>query len=271
MGRRKIIKRILMCEPKYFEVKYKINPWMKIGSVDKRRAYKQWLELVRILRELEILVDVIEQRKGLPDMVFSADQGIVKGNEILLSNFKFPQRKKESEIYKKWFKEQKLKITELPEDVYFEGGGEGLWFRKKLFIGVGFRAKIRGGLGIGGVWKDTETIPLELINPYFYHLDTALFVLNKETVFYYPEAFSKKSQVALREIVPNLIPIEKKEAFNFAANNLVTDHVVVGQEGNRRARREIEGLGYRAIEVNVSEFMKAGGGIHCLTAVLEEG
>lgn len=265
----KVIKKVLMCEPKYFQVDYSINPWMKVGSVNKKKAYQQWLELLRVLRDLGVMVDVIEQEKGLPDMVFSADQGIIKGDEILLGNFRFPQRKMENEIYKNWFEKQNLKIRNLPKNICFEGGGESVWFGGRLFVGFGFRGDLGAIREIRKSWG-IEVIPLKLINPYFYHLDTALFVLNKEIVFYYPNAFSEKSQVTLKKIVPNLISIEKKEAFNFAANSLVTDHHAVIQEGNRRTKKGIEGQGYRVIEINVSEFMKAGGGIHCLTSILEE-
>ena len=101
-------------------------------------------------------------------------------------------------------------------------------------------------------------------------MDTALFVLNNETVFYYPDAFSEKSRNVLKKNVPNLIPIEKKEAFNFAANSLVTDHHVVLQKGNLGVLGMLGRLGYTGVETDVSEFMKAGGGIHCLTNVLFE-
>lgn len=268
MKKEKIIKKVLMCEPKYFEVNYAINPWMKIGSVDKKRAYKQWLELLGIYGKLGIKVDIIEQKENLPDMVFAADQGLFYRKNILLSNFRYPQRREEKKYYKQWFEKNDFKIETLPERVFFEGG-DSVWFGDKLLVGVGFRGNLEGVRGIGEIWG-IRGIPLGLINPYFFHLDMCLFVLNKETIIYYPEAFSEVSRKKLKKLVPNLIPLEKKEAFNFAANSLVTDHHAVIQEGNRGVKKEIEGQGYLIIETDVSEFMKAGGGIHCLTGVIEE-
>jgi len=259
-----------MCEPRHFTVDYSINPWMKIGSVNKKEAYREWLELLEVFGKLGIEVEVIEQVEGLPDMVFAADQGIVKGDEIIISNFRYEQRQKEVHYYKKWFEKKQLKIRTLPEGVCFEGGGDSVWFGGKLLVGIGFRGGAKGIKEIRGIWGDTEVISLRLINPYFYHLDTCLFVLNQKTVFYYPDAFSPTAKRKLAQLVPNLIPIEKKEAFNFSANSVVTDHHVVLQEGNRRMMAELEGLGYKAMETSVDEFIKAGGGVHCLTGVVNE-
>ena len=266
----KVIKKILMCEPIHFEVSYKINPWMQIGSVNKKQAYKQWQDLLKTYEDLKIETEIIKQEKGLPDMVFSADQGIIKGRDMLLSNFRYEQRQKETDVYLKWFETEGYLVNKLPENVSFEGGGESLWFGNKLLVGTGFRGRPEIGQNIKEIWPEVEIISLQLINPYFYHLDTCLFVLNRETIFYYPLAFSDLSQAVLKEITPNLIPISKKEAFNFAANSTVTDHHVIIQKGNLGVLRELRRLGYAGVETDVSEFIKAGGGIHCLTFVLTE-
>lgn len=266
----KIIKKILMCEPSHFEVSYKINPWMQIGSVNKKLAGKQWQDLVKIYEDLKIEVEIVEQKKGLPDMVFTADQGIIKGQNLLLSNFRYEQRQKETDTYSKWFEEKGYLVNRLPENVSFEGGGESLWFGNKLLVGTGFRGRPEISRNIKEIWPEVEIISLQLIDPYFYHLDTCLFVLNRETIFYYPSAFSDLSQIVLKQITPNLIEISKKEACNFAANSTVTDHHVVMQKGNLEFLGELGRLGYVGVETDVSEFMKAGGGIHCLTSILAE-
>jgi len=266
----KIVKKILMCEPKFYEINYVINPWMKIGSVNKKGAFKQWENLLNIYQKLGIKVEVIEPKKELPDMVFTADQGIVYKDEVLLSSFCYWQRRKENQVFEKWFEKSSYKIRRLPGDLCFEGNGDCLWFGKKLLMGFGFRTQQENVDKIKKVWEKIEVLPLQLINPYFYHLDTCLFVLNDQTIFYYPEAFSKTSEQLLKKIVPNLIKLEKKEAFNFAANSVVTDHQIICQGKNFRFVKEVERLGYKTKEIDISEFNKSGGGIHCLTGVLEE-
>ena len=138
-----------------------------------------------------------------------------------------------------------------------------------LFVGTGFRTlpltvrKLKRLLNI-------KIIELILMHPRFYHLDTCFFPLNNDTAFYYPYAFSPGSQKKLQELIPNLIEFSDVEVNHFASNSVVTDHHVVMQKGIVSFKEKIRKLGYEAVEVDVSEFIKAGGGIHCLTQVLKE-
>lgn len=266
----KVIKEVLMCRPLYFSISYSINPWMKIGSEDKNMAQIQWQKLTRVYQDLGIRVNLIDQKPKIPDMVFSADQGIVVGKKVIMSNFRFRERKGERKPYLDWFITHGYEPIFIPEKAHFEGNGECLFFCQKLFIGIGYRANF---LTCKYLKKalDMEVIPLELVNPYFYHLDTAMFVLNNQTVFYYPEAFSKKSQKVLQKLAPNLITFDDFEAHNFAANSVVTDHQVIINKTLPSFRKSLTKLGYESVEADISEFAKAGGGAHCLTNILKEG
>lgn len=263
-----VIKEILMCRPLHFSISYVINPWMKIGSENKSMAQLQWQKLYQTFINLGVKINLIDQQAHSPDMVFSTDQGIVKGKKVVISNFRFKERKGERKPYLKWFVNNGYDPYFISDQAHFEGNGECLFFNQKLLIGIGFRANIltckylKKALGV-------ETVALELVNPYFYHLDTALFVLNDQTIFYYPEAFSKKSQRVLKKIVPNLIPFNDFEANNLAANSVVTDHQVIMNKTLPNFRNILKKLGYQTIEIDISEFAKAGGGAHCLTNVLK--
>lgn len=258
-----------MCEPCFFQVQYEINPWMKLGSVDAKKADKQWRRLYETYLKLGIAVNLIKPQAGLPDMVFSADQGLIKEKTVIRSNFLYLERRKEIPYYESWYKKNGFEVKKMPESCFFEGAGESLWWENKLFVGKGQRnskevdLRLKEALGV-------DVIALELINPFFYHLDTCLFPLNKETVFYYPKAFSPATLKILRKKVSDLVPLEEKEAFNFAANSLLTDHHAVIQRGNSGLKKKLSAYGYEAIEVDVSEFFKAGGGVHCLTGVVAE-
>lgn len=264
----KVIKEVLMCNPLYFSISYVINPWMKVGSEDKHLAQVQWGKLYQTYLDLGIKVNLIDQEPKKPDMVFSTDQGIVLGKKVLMSNFRFKERKGERKPYLEWFTSHGYEPHFIPDKAHFEGNGECLFFCQKLLVGLGFRANeftckyLKKALGV-------EIIPLELINPYFYHLDTALFVLNDETVFYFPEAFSKKSQKVLKKLVPNLIEFNDFEANNLAANSVATDHLVIMNKTLPNFRKILKMLGYKSLEIDISEFAKAGGGAHCLTNVLK--
>ena len=259
-----------MCEPRYFEtLDYVINPWMTPGKINKEKAAQEWKQLVHVYKDQGITVEIIDQKKRSPDMVFATDQGIVQGKNVLLSRFLKDERKRETTHYEKWFRENNYTITYLPEGVYFEGNGNSYIWRDKIVIGVGYRANEETCKAVGKL-LGKEVIPLEIIDPAFYHLDVGFFPLNNETIFYYPPAFSEKSRGVLKKLVPNLIEFSKEEAYGFSANSVITDHHVIHQKGNPTFQKKLSDLGYLSIEVDLSEFKKSGGGIHCLTNILKE-
>ncbi len=263
----KQIREVLVCRPIHYSVEYTINPWMKPGSVDKQKATEQWEKLIEIYKKLSIKVNVIDQEVGVPDMVFATDQGIVDDGKVLLSNFRYQERRKEQIHYGKWFLDHGYTLTHLPENIFFEGGGECIVRDAFAFLGVGFRSSPQTPRYLVS-FLDREVIPLQLIDPYFYHLDTCLFCLDEKTAFYYPHAFSEESIEDLQEHIPNLISFTSEEAKGFSSNSVVSGDTVICQVGNPTFKKRIEELGYEMIEINIGEFIKAGGGIHCLTNIL---
>ena len=266
-----MLKRVLMCSPDYFEVKYQINPWMKIGETNSSLAYQQWQNLVEKYRQDGIIVETVKQVKNQPDMVFTADQGLIipSTKTILLSNFKYPQRQGETKFFAEFFKKNGFKLEVLPEKLKFEGGGETLHFKdNQYFIGQGFRNSEHTFEYINKKFN-LEFIPLELINEKFYHLDTCFFILNKDTCFYYPPAFSQKSQNLIKQKIPNTISLSEDEVMGFSANSVVSNKTVFTQINNPTFSEKLRKMKYKVVEVDVSEFIKAGGGIHCLTFEME--
>lgn len=263
----KTIDKVLMCRPSHYSVEYVINPWMKPGTVDPKKALEQWESIVKAYEHAGILVQVIDQVKGLPDMVFATDQGIVQGREVVLSNFRCKERQGESEHYEKWFKDSGYIIKKIRQGEFFEGGGEVLAWRNIFFMGTGFRS-IPESVAPLSTRLGKKIIPLHLINPLFYHLDTCLFPLNDETIFYYPEALSEESITILKNTVPNYFELTHDEAFNFCTNSVVSGRNVFVQKGSKTFNKKLETIGYKVVELDVSEFIKAGGGIHCLTNIL---
>lgn len=241
---------------------------MTPGTIDEDKTMNEWNSLVTAYKNLGITVATIDQAQDVPDMVFATDQGIVHNKKVLLSRFWHKQRTGESKYYEAWFRKQGYEVHQLPQGVYFEGNGDSYFWNEFLFVGVGYRADANTTKAIAKIFDHT-VIPLEIIDPAFYHLDVGFFPLNNETVFYYPPAFSEKSRGVLKKIVPNLISFTREEALGFCANSVVTDHHVVHQKGNPTFRAQLHKLGYKTVEVDLEEFKKSGGGAHCLTNILE--
>jgi N-dimethylarginine dimethylaminohydrolase len=262
------VKKVLMCRPDYFSVDYIINPHMQPHSVDRAVATAQWESLVEIVKGLKITVDIIEQAEGVPDMVFATDQGIVQGKQVWLASFRYAERQKERIYYRDWFRDNGYEVKSLTNIFSFEGG-DTLFFGDMLLVGTGFRANVASCEELSDA-LNIDVFPLRLVDANFYHLDMAFLSIDNETAFYYPAAFSTNSQNVLKKLVKNLHELTKEQAEAYAANSFVTGNSIVIQKdipGDFKA--QLEKLGKKVIEVDVSEFRKAGGGIHCLINTLE--
>lgn len=260
-----------MCKPLYFDqLDYSINPWMKPGTINGDKAMKQWNTLINAFKSQDIQIEIIDQKEGVPDMVFATDQAIVLGKTVILSRFWCDERKGETPHYRQWFEEKGYTIKDLPENAYFEGNGDSYFWHDKLLVGVGYRADKNTCKAISKIF-DIEVVPIQIVDPAFYHLDVGFLPLNEATAFYYPPAYSEESRAMLKKLVPNLLEFTQVEAIGFAANSVVSDHHVIHQTGTPTFSKKLEDLGYKSIEVDMREFMKSGGGPHCLTNILEEG
>ncbi len=256
-----------MCKPLHFSVDYIINPWMKLGTVDTNNALKQWDELVKIYENQNIKVEIIEQVKGLPDMVWATDQGIIHNSKVLLSHFWYRERQNETDYYKAWFEKKGYEIEYLPPGAYFEGNGDSYFWKDKLLVGVGYRADDYSCEAVSKA-LNIEVVPVYITDPKFYHLDVGFLPINEDTAFYYPKAFDRQSREVLKKLIHNLIEFSKEEAMGFCANSIVSGNNVIHQSGNPTFTEKLTKLGYNSIDVDLSEFKKSGGGAHCLTNIL---
>lgn len=264
----KPVKRVLLCQPNNFTVEYVINPHMQPYAVDSSKALRQWNKLVEILKSLNIKVEVIQQQPDVPDMVFATDQGIVKDGAILLANFRYRQRQPERIYYREWFREHGFRLRALSNIFPFEGG-DTLFFGDMLFVGTGFRASVASCEELAQK-LEIDVMPLRLVDPYFYHLDMGFLPINADTAFYYPAAFSKNSQNLIKRLVPNLYELSKEAVTAYAANSFVSgSDIIIATKTPKSFRDDLKQIGLTIHEVDVSEFKKAGGGIHCLINVLE--
>ncbi|MFI6848936.1 arginine deiminase-related protein [Kitasatospora sp. NBC_00085] len=260
-------RRVLMCPPTYFSVDYVINPWMDPERpVDRRRAVRQWEELVSVYRSLGHLVEFADPVPGLPDMVFSANAATVVDGRVLIARFRHPQRAPEAVAFWRWFAGRPFPEVGMAAHVN-EGQGDILTAGRILLAGTGFRTEpaahdeVRRRLGL-------PVVTLRLADPCFYHLDTALCVLSETEALYYPGAFDRPSLAALTALFPDALLATREEAGRFEVNAFSDGHHVVLPATADRLAARLAGRGFEPVGVDVSEFRKAGGGAKCCTLEL---
>lgn len=258
--------KVLLCAPDHFQVTYAINPWMKVGGVDRATAKKQWLQLHQALQEAGVEVEVLESQPQLPDMVFATDQAVIAGKVAVMSSFTYPERQGETRYYRNWLHDHGFTTMELVQG-QFEGG-DLMQMGSTYFLGTGFRSNALASSELSK-YLLAQVVPLELVSAEFYHLDTCFLPVNHTTAFYYPAAFSRESQQKLQLRVPHLIRFSEAQAKSFAANSLVIDRQVITPSFDQHFASTLRGLGFSPQSVNLSEFIKAGGAAHCLTLILE--
>ena len=258
------MKKFLMCEPDFFSVEYEINPWMHVENrVEKKLAQKQWQTLYDICISLGAEIELIEPVEGLPDMVFTANEGLVYKNKFVLSNFRCPERQGESERFKRWFSANGYQIIELDKNFKFEGEGEALFTENTLFAAYGFRSDLESHKLIAEK-LNIEVISLRLVNPKFYHLDTCLCPFSNKIVMYYPGAFDEESAEKIESTAIQTIRVSEKAALSFICNAVPIDNKFITNSNDAEIEEELKNIGYQYLHVNLTEFKKSGGGTRCL-------
>jgi len=265
---------ILMCPPDHFEVAYVINPWMEghFAKTSDAVAHAQWNALRHAI-ERHATVVLEPPQRALPDIVFTANAGLVLGTKVVVSRFRSLERRGEEPHHQAWFTGAGFKILDWPEEVPFEGAGDALFDRGDdiLWVGHGFRSSaavpelLEKLLG-------RRTAPLNLVDPRFYHLDTCFCPLEGGVLMYYPGAFDAKSQSLVEALVPadKRIAVDEADALKFCCNAVDLERHVIMNDASERLQARLRRAGFTPVLVPLSEFMKAGGAAKCLTLKLVE-
>jgi N-dimethylarginine dimethylaminohydrolase len=257
----------LMCPPAHFAVTYAINPWMRPDEdADARRAMRQWERLRETYLRLGHTVHTIEPQPGLPDMVFAANGATVIDGTVLGVRFRHPERAAEAGAYMDWFRSHGWTSVREPRLVN-EGEGDILLAGDTVLAGYGFRSDEAAGGELAEVFG-RPVASLRLVDPRFYHLDTALCVLDSSTAMYYPAAFDDAGRATLSTLFDELIEAKDEDA-EVLGLNAVSDgsHVVLAEQATALAR-QIAARGFLPVPVDMSELRKAGGGAKCCTLEL---
>ena len=264
--RQATIRRYLMCPPEHFAVSYAINPWMEPDKpTDAAKAMRQWAELRQSYLDLGHDVRTIEPVSGLPDMVFAANGATVVGGTVLGARFRYPQRAREADAYLDWFRGRYPDVR-VPVHVN-EGEGDILFTGRVLMAGYGFRTDQGAAAELASVFA-RPVVSLHLVDPRFYHLDTALCVLDGDTAMYYPAAFDDAGRAAIAGQFTELIEAKDEDA-EVLGLNAVSDgrHVVLPVQA-RGLAAQLSERGFTPVGVEASELLKGGGGPKCCTLEL---
>lgn len=264
---------ILMCRPDYFTVSYRINPWMHPETpTDTALAVRQWETLYETYRGLGFDVELIDPIEGLPDMVYAANGGFVLDNIAYGASFTFPERQPEGPAYMDWFREHGFDVR-VPREVN-EGEGDFLLVGDVILAGTGFRSDSDSHREVAGIFG-REVITLELVNPSFYHLDTAIAVLDpvpgpggKTNIAYLPSAFNEAGLAILRKRYPDAILVTEEDAAVLGLNSYSDGYNIVIASRAKDFERQLRERGYNPIGVDLSELLLGGGGVKCCTLEL---
>lgn len=275
--------RILMCAPDHFAVTYAINPWMNPAHWASRAqglrlaARREWERLHQKLRLLGARIELVPPAAELHDLVFTANGAVVMDGVALLARFRHAERQPEEAHFERSFRELMARgvitaVRHLPEALILEGAGDCVWDRARpmFWMGHGPRSQ-RDAARVVRETFGLETIPLELADPRFYHLDTALSPLPRGEMMYVPSAFTAEG---LREIRDRVAPTQRielgsRDAVAFAANAVCINDDIVLSGCSAALRRRLEAASYRVHATPLGAFHRSGGSAFCLTLRLD--
>lgn len=261
----------LLCPPQHFGVLYEINPWMHTEvAVDVDAALGQWHALEQTLRDAGATIDTIDQPDGVPDLVFTANAGLLDATRNLFvpSHFRHPERQGETEVFASWFAEHGWTVEHLSVDVDHEGAGDALPFGDVLVSGY----RPRSDAGAGGELTTLFDVPvrsIELVDERLYHLDLTFCPLDDRRAVCAPMGWDAYGRKVIDALVPEPLWLEDDEALAFCANSVVVGDRVIMPSCPPRVGRILEAWGFDVVVCPVDEFLKAGGGCRCLTLALD--
>jgi N-dimethylarginine dimethylaminohydrolase len=250
-------RRYLLCPPTHFGVLYEINPWMRSEvPVDRDRAQDQWEGLRATLEAAGAEVVVQEPHEGVPDLVFTANAGLVSGRRFVPSHFRHPERQPETAIDAAWAEANGFEVRRLPDGLAHEGAGDALPFGGVLLSGHRYRSDEAAAAELSRL-LEVPVLLVEQVDPRYYHLDITFCPLDERRAMVWPGAWSAAGQEVVLSLVPEPLVLEEDEAAAFCANSVVVDRTVVMPSCPPRVGRQLEAWGFEPVEVDVERQREA--------------
>jgi len=258
-----------MCPPLHFGVLYEINPWMhREVAVDRERSAAQWEGLVANLRAAGAEIELLEPKQHVPDLVFTANAGLVDGDVFVPSHFRHPERQPETAVFSEWFAEHGWRVDDLPDEIGHEGAGDALPFEGTLLSGY----RPRSDVAAGPIISEMLGVPvrtIELIDDRLYHVDLTFCPLDDRRALCAPMGWDEYGRKVVDALVPEPLWLEDDEALSFCANSVVVGTNIVMPVTPARVGRQLEAWGFSVVAAPLKKKIKAGGGCRCLTLALD--
>lgn len=270
---------LLMVDPSHFEVSYVINPWMRPGAWSEdpqghyRAAQASSAALHEALAAAGAQVMTLAGGAGLPDMVFPANAAVVLDRRAIVARFRYSERRGEEPLFLRAFQSFKNRglldeVAQYPEECFQEGAGDAIWddARQLFWAGYGQRS-VRESINVTEEFFGAPVVPLELVSPRFYHLDTCFLALSGGEIVYYPPAFSEEGKAAMRARVSRdrLIEASDEDAESFCVNAVNFGREIVMARPKDGLRGRLAERGYHVTGVDLDPFILSGGGAYCMT------
>lgn len=255
-----------MCAPRYFEIAYEINPWMNTkNQVNTGLAQNQWERLYSYYKDHGVEVELIEPQKGLPDMVFVANGGLVYKNTFICSRQRFKERSGEETYFQIWFTDHGYVVKTVEH--HFSGEGDALWYRGVLYMGYGFRSQREAHQEVGDI-LGIKPISLHLVNEYFYDFDTLFCPIGDKLLLYYPDGYDAPSQEILKQI-PDSYALTKAQAETFICNSVLVGNTFCTPFIDAQLTTLLAKYGITPKVFEYGEYKKSGGSVKCTTLYLK--
>ena len=261
--------RYLMCPPEFFEVAYEINPWMSTTvRADPERACAQWESLLATLRSAGASIELQPPVAGLPDLVFTANAGVVSGTHFVPARFRFAERQGETPEDIRWFAQRGYAIDELPGELHHEGAGDALPFGAVLLSGYRIRSDLASHAALSSA-LGVAVRSIELVDERLYHFDLTFCPLDDRRAICAPMGWDRYGATVIEALVPEPLVLDDSETLAFCANSVVVGDRIVMPNCTPRIGRQLERWGFEVAVCAMDEFLKAGGGCRCLTLALD--
>ena len=262
----------LMCAPTLYDVDYVINPWMagNVHASSRERAMEQWTTLYQAITRIAD-VQLVAPQPGSPDMVFTANAGLERDGVVMLSSFFHTERQGEEDPFRRWFEAAGYRVLDLPRNTPFEGEGDALFSTdgSRLWVGYGPRTLLKSHARLAAIWS-VEVASLHLVDPRFYHLDTCFATLEGGFALYYPAAFDASSLAKIEKFYPveKRMVVAEDDAVHFACNAVNIGQTIILNHASETLVSELRLNGFQPLQLDLSEFLKAGGAAKCLVMKL---
>ena len=257
------------CGSDHYRVDWTINPPVRPGAVCRSAARAQHERYRSTLRSVGASVGALPFLPGLYDSVFVKDVALLGRSSsgalrALLARPRHPQRAGEVSARADALEREGFRLAHARHPLE---GGDVLWTGRRALVGHGFRSDRRAAREVAA-FAHRPALPLQLVDPAFYHLDTALAYLSGGELLVAEGAIARHDLVRLHDLpeVTAVVTVPRAAAMRFALNFVQVGRRVVLAEGGEWVAERLAVWGYEPTLVPLDQYHLAGGSAACLVA-----